>query len=125
MVARFLIALAFTVTACTPVKSPELHVIGVKSAPRHESVFVQVTNPTKRPMQLTKLEYVFAAGSSTLSTGELALSRGVPANSAIVVEIPLDHEPSAGMMLRGKLTAELDEIVQIFKVSAEIQPPAK
>ncbi|MEO8705735.1 MAG: hypothetical protein ABI867_37230 [Kofleriaceae bacterium] len=108
-------------SACTATKSPEMRVIGVTDAPRHEVVFVQVTNPAKRPMKLTKLEYVFAAsGGSTVSEGELELSRDVPAGAAIVVEVPLDAAAGSALTLRGRLTAELDQIVQIFKVSAEI-----
>jgi hypothetical protein len=119
---RLLFILLFTLAAaCTSTKSPELRVIGVTDAPRHEVVFVQVTNPAKRPMRLTKLEYVFAAaGGSTVSEGELELSRDVPAGAAIVVEVPLDSTTSEALTLRGKLTTELDQIVQIFKVSAQI-----
>ena len=110
-------------TACAKTKSPELRVIGVADAPRHEVVFVQVTNPAKRPLRLTKLEYKFAASAGTISQGELQLHREVPAGAAIVVEVPLDaNAPGETMMLQGRLTAELDEIVRIFKVSAQIQP---
>lgn len=109
--------------ACGATKTPELRVIGVADAPRHEVVFVQVTNPAKRPMKLTKLEYTFAAAGSKISSGELELQRDVPAGAAIVVEVPLDGAaPEEPLMLSGKLTAELDEIVRTFKVSAEIQP---
>jgi LEA14-like dessication related protein len=117
------IALALALAACRPAKTPELRVIGVADAPRHEVVFVQVTNPAKRPMTLTKLEYKFATSAATISEGSLALHREVPAGAAIVVEVPLDAEaPEQPMTLQGKLTAELDEIVRTFKVSAEIQP---
>jgi hypothetical protein len=108
-------------SACTPSKSPQLRVIGVADAPRHEVVFVQVTNPAKRPMKLTKLEYVFAGSTgSTVSEGELELSRDVPAGAAIVVEVPLESGTTESLTLKGRLTTELDQIVQIFKVSAEI-----
>src|SRR5947207_671216 len=95
MIARFafpiLVALA---AACTSTKSPELRVITVQNRAPHEVVYVQVTNPAKSPMRLTKLEYTFAAGASKVSEGELELSRDVPAESAIVVEVPLDGEPA-------------------------------
>jgi hypothetical protein len=123
-----LIALMALAIGCTSTQSPELRVIKVRNAPQHEVVFVQVTNPAKRAMRLTKLEYTFAAGSSTVSEGELELHRDVPAGAAIIVEVPFDHAISSGgtaetaMTLRGRLTAELDQIVRIFKVSAEIQP---
>ncbi|HEU0033224.1 MAG TPA: hypothetical protein VFQ53_21475 [Kofleriaceae bacterium] len=127
MSSRFVVGLLFalsvaTVAGCSATKSPELRVIGVHDAPRHEVVFVQVTNPAKRPMRLTKLEYTFAAGSAKISEGELELQRDVPAGAAIVVEVPLDAGSEMPMTLSGKLTAELDEIIRIFKVSAEIAP---
>ena len=83
-------------------------------------VFVQVTNPASQPMRLTKLEYAFAASGQTVSTGEVALSRDVPANSTVVVEVPLDVERENGLMLKGRLTAVVDEIVKKFPVSAKI-----
>lgn len=126
MVRSVVLALLVAVTGCASARSPELRVLGVHDEPRREVVFVQVTNPASRPMRLTKLEYRFAAaGGATVSEGELDLAREVPAGAAIVVEVPLDAtpQPDQALTLRGKLTAELDQIVRIFKVSAHIQPP--
>ena len=109
-------------TACHSGGSPELHVIGVHEEPRHEVVFVQVSNPASRPMRLTRLEYTFAAAGQKLSQGEMSLARDVPAGEAIVVEIPLDSPSEKPMTLYGKLTAELDQIVENFSVSAQIAP---
>jgi LEA14-like dessication related protein len=111
------------VTGCHAGKSPELRVLGVHEEPRHDVVFVQVTNPASKPMRLTKLEYTFAADGAKLSEGELSLSRDVPAGAAVVVEIPLDSPSERPMTMSGKLTAELNQIVQIFSVTAKIQPP--
>jgi hypothetical protein len=108
--------------ACGAGQSPQLHVLGVHGAARHDVVFVQVTNPAGRAMRLTRLEYTFAAAGATLSQGEVALARDVPAGAAIVVEIPLDTPSEKPMTLSGRLTAELDQIVQIFSVSAQIAP---
>jgi LEA14-like dessication related protein len=124
MFRRLAVALLLLVAACHGAGSPELRVLGVHDQLRHEVVFVEVTNPANRPMRLTKLEYTFAAAGETLSEGEVSLERDVPANSAVVVEVPLDSASTQAMTLQGKLTAELDEIVRIFKVSAEIQPKA-
>jgi hypothetical protein len=110
-------------TGCRSGPSPELHVLGVQEEPRHDVVFVQVTNPASHPMRLTKLEYTFAAAGQTVSTGEMALARDVPAGAAVVVQIPLDSPSEKPMTLSGKLTAELDQIVQIFSVSAQVAPP--
>lgn len=104
-------------------QSPELRVLGVHEVHRQEVVVVQVTNPAGRAMRLTKLEYRFAsAGGATVAEGELALAREVPAGAAVVVEVPFESFGAEPVTLRGKLTAELDEIVKIFKVSARLAP---
>ncbi|MDB4962739.1 MAG: hypothetical protein JWP01_2738 [Myxococcales bacterium] len=109
---------------CASTKGPEVRVLGVNQklgpAPRREVVFVQVTNPAKRTMRLTRLEYTFAAQGATVSTGEVPLFRDVPAGAAVVVEVPLELAIEGPMTLRGKLTAELDQIVRIFTVSAQV-----
>jgi len=97
-------------------------VLGVHEEPRHDVVFVQVTNPASHVMRLTKLEYTFAADGATVSEGELSLAREVPAGAAVVVEIPLDGPSAKPMTLSGKLTAELNQIVQIFSVSTQVDP---
>src|SRR5206468_5674783 len=101
-------------------KGPELRVLGA----RHEVVFVQVTNPASHAMRLDKLEYTFAADTGgTVAQGELPLdAREVPAGGVVVVEVPLDTDSNEPMKLTGQLTAELDEIVRTFQVSAQIQP---
>jgi hypothetical protein len=119
------LAFAFAFAGCATVRSPELRVLGVQKEPRHEVVFVQVTNPASRPIQLTKLEYRFAAGRETVSEGQLDLARDVPAGEAIVVEVPMDAPPHEQLTLRGRLTAVTDQIVRIFNVSADVQPGAK
>jgi hypothetical protein len=105
---------------CRSAPSPELHVLG---APRRDVVFVQVTNPAGRSMRLTRLEYTFAAAGETVSEGEVALARDIPAGAAVVLEIPLESPSEKPMTLSGKLTTELDQIVHIFSVSAQIAPP--
>lgn len=87
-----------------------------------EVVFVQVKNPASRPMRLTKLDYTFAAEGTTVSQGELDLQRDIPAGQAVVLEVPLEPAPSGTVTLRGTLTAELDQIVRSFSLSAQIQP---
>jgi LEA14-like dessication related protein len=103
-------------------KSPDLRVVGVHEEPRHDVVFMQVTNPARHTMRLTKLEYTFAADGATISEGEVWLAREVPAGAAVVVEIPLDIPLEKPMTMSGKLTAELNKIVEIFSVSAQVQP---
>ncbi len=109
--------------ACHGARSPQLRVLGVHDRAAREIVFVQVTNPASRPMRLTNLTYTFAADGATVSEGDLPLSRDVPAESAIVVEVPLDNaELGKPLTLTGKLTTELDQIVRSFDVSAQVQP---
>ena len=110
-------------TGCHTGKSPELRVLGVQDAPSSH-VFVQVTNPARRPMRLTKLEYVFASARSgaTVSEGEMELYREIPAGAVAVVEVPLDAEATDTLTLHGTITAELDQIVRSFKLNAQIQP---
>jgi LEA14-like dessication related protein len=126
VMSRLALALAvvvgIAVTACTGAQSPSLRVLGVHESKRNEVVFVQVTNPASRPMRLTQLEYTFASEGTTVSTGTVRLANELPANSAIVVEVPLTGEPPDGaLVLRGKLTATVDQIVKSFSVSAQIQ----
>jgi hypothetical protein len=123
---RFVVALllvAAGAAGCHSAKTPELRVLGVNNT-ADSHVFVQVTNPAAKPMRLTRLEYTFASAASgtTVAEGELALAREVPAGAAIIVDIPLDAEATETLTLRGKLTAELDDLVRSFKVSAQIQP---
>ena len=118
----FALALALAATACHAARSPELTVLGVRDAPRHEVVFLQVTNPASRPMRLTKLEYTFASQGTRISSGEVSLSRELPAGAAAVVEVPLEGGATGPLMLRGTLVAELDQIVRTFTVSAQVDP---
>jgi hypothetical protein len=123
---RFALVLFIAFAGCATGKSPTLRVLGVhdSTARTHEVVFVQVTNPASRPMRLTKLDYTFAAAGETLAVGEVVLDeREVPAGSAVVVEVPVDGEPKPGCMLQGTLTAELDQIVRTFPVSAQLPTP--
>ena len=126
---RLLLGLSFSLaaslgaTGCHTGKTPELTVLGAQNATASH-VFVQVTNPAKRPLRLTKLEYVFASArdGATVAKGELPLEREIPAGAAVVVEVPLDTEATETLTLRGKLTAELDQIVRTFRLAADIQP---
>src|SRR3954466_317105 len=111
------LALGTLGTGCHGVGAPELRVGGVHAEPRHDVVFVQVSNPASHAMRLTKLEYTFAAEGATVSAGEVALARYIPAGAAVVVEIPLDSPSEKPLTLSGKLTAELNQLVQIFSVS--------
>jgi hypothetical protein len=115
---------AAAAAGCGASQSPQLRVLGVQEARAdREVVFVQVTNPASRPMRLTKLEYVFASNGELLSQGEVPLyEREIPAGSAVVFEVPLDAQPAQATTLQGRLTAELDQVVRHFNVSAQLHP---
>lgn len=124
---RFVVAIllvAASAAGCHSAKTPELRVLGMEDNTADNHVFVQVTNPAAKPMRLTRLEYTFASAASgvTVAAGELALAREVPAGAAVIVDIPLEAEANETLTLQGKLTAELDDLVRNFKVSAQIQP---
>lgn len=127
---RLVVALALVcgiaVTGCPAAQTPSVRVLGVHEAARHEVVFVQVTNPASKPMRLTRLDYVFASHGQTVSEGAVPLARELPANSAVVVEVPLigDAPQGEGLTLKGKLTATVDTIVKSFSVSAKVEPDA-
>lgn len=129
MLSRLLFALFLVSVAapgCHTGKTPELRVLGARDSSASH-VFVQVTNPAKRPMRLTRLEYRFASASrgTLVAQGELPLEREVPAGAAVVVEVPLELEPdqpNEALTLRGQVTAELDQIVRTFRLAADIQP---
>ena len=110
-------------TGCHTGKSPELRVLGVHDEAPASHVFVQVRNPANRPMRLTRLEYTFAsAKGTTVSEGDVALEREIPAGQAVVLEVPMDAESSEPLELKGKLTTETDQYVRTFTVVAQIQP---
>ena len=120
---RFVGLLLFLLASgCHPGTAPQLRVLGTQD---RDVVFVQVTNPASHPMRLTKLEYTFAADGAKVSQGEMPLERDVPAGAAVVVEVPIDTDAEPlqkPMTLTGTLTAELDQMVRIFQVSAQITP---
>jgi hypothetical protein len=109
-------------TGCHTGKSADVRVLGVHEAPA-PLVFVQVRNPASRPLRLTRLEYSFeSAKGTTVSEGDVALERDVPAGEVVVLEVPLDADPTQTLRLEGKVTAEQDEYVRTFRLVAQIQP---
>ncbi|MFN0252137.1 MAG: hypothetical protein ACKV2T_35000 [Kofleriaceae bacterium] len=122
------LVVGIAVSACTGAQTPSVRVLGVHGgneimSRQQEVVFVQVTNPASKPMRLTRLDYVFASHGQTFSEGAVPLARELPANSAVVVEVPLIGEAphDQPITLKGKLTATVDEIVKSFSVTAKIE----
>jgi hypothetical protein len=95
-VARSLvIVLVISLGACASA-GPRVNVLGVADAPARAAgdrqtmkVFLEVVNPTKLALQLSRLEYRFTAGSWIRVDGAVALSRAVPAGSSAVIEVPV------------------------------------
>ena len=123
LAAALALVVGIAVTGCPAAQTPSVRVLGVNETSRHEVVFVQVTNPASKPMRLTRLDYVFASQGHTFSEGAVPLARELPANSAVVVEVPLIGDAPLGetITLKGKLTATVDQIVKSFSVSAKIE----
>jgi hypothetical protein len=90
------IALVISLCACASA-GPRVNVLGVADTPSRSAggdqqtmkVFLEVVNPTKLALQLSRLEYQFTAGSWFSVDGEVALSRAVPAGSSAVIEVPV------------------------------------
>jgi hypothetical protein len=125
---RFVLGLGLAVgllaTGCHTSTGPQFRVLGVDRAMSKQMVFVQVTNPAGRAMRLTHLAYTFAAAGTTVAQGELPLARDLPAGSAIVVEVPIQRGTTGPLSLEGELTAQLDEIIRIFPISAIVEAAA-
>jgi hypothetical protein len=118
---RLLVPLLLAVGACASSGSAQLHVLDVRQAPADSIVLhVQVVNRTHKAMRLQRLEYAFAGAGH----GQVALDhRQIEPGAAVVVTIELDEPPPAdAQTLRGKLFAELDEIIQAFPVTAQVGP---
>ena len=104
--------------ACTTANPPALSVVGIHENASREVVFVQVTNPAKHPMRITKLQYTFAADGRTTYAGEVRMSREIQPGAAAVLEVPFDGaDPD---VLEGELTAELEQVTRRFHVSTNI-----
>lgn len=116
------IAFAVALAACQGSGAAQLRVLGVQhTAPADSLVLhVQVVNRTAKAMRLQRLVYTFAGAGH-----EVALARReIEPGAAVVVEVPvaLDAPAPAGGTLKGKLFAELDQIVQSFPVKVQVQP---
>jgi hypothetical protein len=80
---------------------------------------VKVVNRTARPMRLQRLEYSFAGAGHRIGLGQREIEPG----AAAVVEVPIGTAITGSRLLKGKLFAELDQIIQSFPVSAQVGEP--
>ena len=82
------------VMGCVGGPRPAVKVIGVSETRDHDAtrmlvVFVEVQNPTKRPIQLARLEYRLAADPWFATHGQVPLGRSVSPGASAVLEIPV------------------------------------
>jgi len=123
----FLGTAAFT-SGCTSVQ-PQVKVIAMSQAQRAKApevlVYMEVVNPTKRALSLSRLDYHLSADSWFESNGTVGLSRRVAAQSSTVVEIsvPVSEfegrgSPGVPYRLVGRLFARADHVERSWKVDA-------
>jgi hypothetical protein len=127
-----LLILGLSASACTG-PNPHVKVIGVGQA-RAPSVaersqvllvFVEVVNPTRRDLRISRLEYTLSADSWFETSGKVSLARDVGAGSSAVVEIavPLervrDMPRGAAYNLEGKLFAREERYERSWKVAVK------
>jgi LEA14-like dessication related protein len=122
---------ALALAACISGQQPQLKVLSVESTsarPQDLVLFVEVSNPATRPLELQRLQYSFASkrqvvGSSPV-VGEVQLSRTVEPGAAVVVEVPLpfDHTlpHDQELILDGRLYASQDQLARSFVVQARV-----
>jgi hypothetical protein len=124
------VCLAVLATGCNSATRPRVNVLGVqetRSAPRSALlVFVEVVNPTSRPLTLSRLQYRVSATSWFESAGQVRLTREVDAESSAVVEIPVPVERAASTddgripyVLVGKLYAQEDGMERSWDVAVK------
>jgi hypothetical protein len=120
------VALALGAAACGAAAGPQVKVLGVSeqgaattAQPHSVVVFLQVRNPSNRPIKLSRLQYTFSADGAS-KVGNLTLSRSLAGDAAVIVEVPIElHAPADGEFhLDGKLYAFEDQIVRSWKVNA-------
>lgn len=121
------VAVAFAAIGCGSA-APTVKVLGVSEAgkrtqvvtdDRQLSVYVQVVNPTKDELQLSRLDYTLAAESWFTSMGNVALSRRIRPDGATVLELRIPfEEPAAGAKIPYTLRGRLHAGSRSWKVTA-------
>jgi hypothetical protein len=104
--------------ACPSPGSAQLRVIGVQQGASAGMLQVKVVNRTAKPMRLQRLDYTFAGSGHRIALGQREIEPG----AAAVVELPIDPTITGSQLLKGRLFAELDQIIQSFPVSAKFEP---
>ncbi|MCG8423030.1 MAG: LEA type 2 family protein [Proteobacteria bacterium] len=128
------LTLAIGLAACAG-SSPTVKVLGVTdtriSSTQRDNllVFVEIVNPTRREMTLSRLEYRLDAGSLLKADGEISLAQVLGPESAVVIEVPV-HLPRSLQRLqrtrpvhRGSPDGSVDYSLsgRLFAVSERIQ----
>ncbi len=88
-----LIGLPFLTTVGCAGPRPGVQVIGISTPSviqdEEALLFVEVTNPTQRDLELSRFDYELEASGWPADSGEVPLSRGLAAGATAVVEIPI------------------------------------
>jgi hypothetical protein len=131
---RTLVFLAAVAAAgCATASVPQVKVLGVSQTQARPSsqepaktllVFLEVVNPSVRPLQLSRLEYRLAADDWFQAHGAVPLSRAIAADATVVVEVPVALQTagtvSAGSVdyvLEGTLFARDQQVERSWKVA--------
>ncbi len=112
-------------------KGPQVKVLGVTQpkepmAQQRILVFVEVINPTRHDLRLSRLEYNFHADSWLDSEGKVGLAREIAPGASAVVEIPVPVRARDGALpagvpftLEGTLFAQDDRFERSWVVHAK------
>lgn len=122
---------AVAAIGCGATQKPQLKVLSVEATARPAAdmvLFVEVTNPAARPLELHRLQYSFAPSTHVADVepvrGEVSLRRTVDAGAAVVVEVPLPIDGALprgeDLLLAGRLYATQDRLERSFSVHARV-----
>ncbi len=110
-------------TGCATV-APRVDVLGMAPHAGADSalLFVEVTNPTQRPLELSRLRYNVQGPEEFKAQGEVRLERNVTAGASAIIEVPIQtwHVAASGgpIILTGRLYARDESIERSWKISA-------
>ena len=111
-------------------KNPQVKVLGISEAREHVvaqptqkslRVFLEVLNPTKRDVRLSRIEYRLAADEWFAATGTVDLSRAVSADSAAVIEILVPIEAARQLTSNAKGTVPYRFEGRLFTVEERVE----
>jgi hypothetical protein len=119
-----LVALSLSLASCAAA-TPRVEVLGLGPRPLADSMllFVEVTNPTKRPLEFSRLSYEIETAAPIKSEGEVRVARNVTAGSSAIIEVPLapgavENQTPGPIVLKGRLFVKDQEVERSWPISA-------